>query len=136
MPTIVTAVKGIIRYDNRMLIVQRAAADSGGGTWECPGGKVDFGEHPEASLLREIREETGLTVTVDRIAYASSFLTHPDRQVILVVYFCTAETGAVSLSDEHDAYLWADEADVRKQIAPNILAEFERHQIFPQLVSI
>ncbi len=59
MPTIVTAVKGIIRYDNQMLIVQRAAADSGGGTWECPGGKVDFGEHPEASLLREIREETG-----------------------------------------------------------------------------
>ncbi|ASI34312.1 MULTISPECIES: NUDIX domain-containing protein [unclassified Exiguobacterium] len=135
MPTIVTAVKGIIRQDHRILIVQRAAADSGGGTWECPGGKIDFGEQPEASLIREIREETGLSVTVDRIAYASSFLTHSDRQVILLVYFCTAETNAVSLSDEHDAYLWADEAMIRKQIAPNILTDFERYQIFPQLVS-
>lgn len=133
MSTIVTAVKGIVRHDNRILIVQRAAADSGGGTWECPGGKIDFGEQPEDSLIREIREETGLTVTVDKIAYASSILTHPDRQVILLVYFCTALTSSVTLSEEHDAYLWADEQLIRQQIAPSILTAFERHQIFQQL---
>lgn len=133
MSTIVTAVKGIVRHDNRILIVQRAAADSGGGTWECPGGKIDFGEQPEDSLIREIREETGLTVTVDKIAYASSILTHPDRQVILLVYFCTAVTSSVTLSEEHDAYLWADEQLIRQQIAPSILTAFERHQIFQQL---
>ena len=134
MSTIVTAVKGIVRHDNRILIVQRAAADSGGGTWECPGGKIDFGEQPEDSLIREIREETGLTITVDKIAYASSILTHPDRQVILLVYFCTAVTSSVTLSEEHDAYLWADESMIRQQIAPSILTAFERHQIFQQLV--
>lgn len=134
MSTIVTAVKGIVRYDNGILIVQRAAADSGGGTWECPGGKIDFGEQPEDSLIREIREETGLTVTVDKIAYASSILTHPDRQVILLVYFCTAVTSSVTLSEEHDAYLWTDEQLIRQQIAPSILTAFERHQIFQQLV--
>ncbi len=133
MSTIVTAVKGIVRYDNRILIVQRAAADSGGGTWECPGGKIDFGEQPEDSLIREIREETGLTVTVDKIAYASSILTHPDRQVILLVYFCTAVTSSVMLSEEHGAYSWADEQLIRQQIAPSILTAFERHQIFQQL---
>lgn len=133
MSTIVTAVKGIVRHDNRILIVQRAAADSGGGTWECPGGKIDFGEQPEDSLIREIREETGLTVTVDKIAYASSILTHPDRQVILLVYFCTAVTSSVTLSEEHDAYLWADEQLIRQQIAPSILTAFEQHQIFQQL---
>ena len=134
MSTIVTAVKGIVRHDNRILIVQRAAGDSGGGTWECPGGKIDFGEQPEDSLIREIREETGLTVTVDKIAYASSILTHPDRQVILLVYFCTAVTSHVDLSEEHDAYLWADEQLIRQQIAPSILTAFEQHQIFQQLV--
>jgi 8-oxo-dGTP diphosphatase len=133
MSTIVTAVKGIVRQDNRILIVQRAAADSGGGTWECPGGKIDFGEQPEDSLIREIREETGLTVNVDKIAYASSILTHPNRQVILLVYFCTAVTNSVTLSEEHDAYLWADEQLIRQQIAPSILTAFERHQIFQQL---
>ena len=134
MSTIVTAVKGIVRHDNRILIVQRAAADSGGGTWECPGGKIDFGEQPEDSLIREIREETGLTVTVDKIAYASSILAHPDRQVILLVYFCTAMTSSVTLSEEHDAYFWADESMIRQQIAPSILTAFEQHQIFQQLV--
>lgn len=136
MSTIVTAVKGIVRHDNRILIVQRAAADSGGGTWECPGGKIDFGEQPEDSLIREIREETGLTVTIDKIAYASSILTHPDRQVILLVYFCTAVTSSVMLSEEHDAYLWADEQLIRQQIAPSILTAFEQHQIFQQLAFV
>jgi len=134
MTTIVTAVKGIVQYDNRILIVQRAAADSGGGTWECPGGKIDFGEQPEDSLKREIEEETGLAVTVDRIAYASSLMTHPDRQVILLVYFCTATNDAVELSDEHDDYLWADDAMFRQNIAPNILADFEQHRIFRKLL--
>ncbi|WP_214722271.1 NUDIX domain-containing protein [Exiguobacterium sp. s192] len=136
MSTIVTAVKGIVRHDNRILIVQCAAADSGGGTWECPGGKIDFGEQPEDSLIREIREETGLTVTVDKIAYASSILTHPDRQVILLVYFCTAVTSSVTLSEEHDAYSWADEQLIRQQIAPSILTAFEQHQIFQQLAFV
>lgn len=134
MTTIVTAVKGIVQYDNRILIVQRAAADSGGGTWECPGGKIDFGEQPEDSLKREIEEETELAVTVDRIAYASSLMTHPDRQVILLVYFCTATNDAVELSDEHDDYLWADDAMFRQNIAPNILADFEQHRIFRKLL--
>ncbi len=134
MTTIVTAVKGIVQYDNRILIVQRAAADSGGGTWECPGGKIDFGEFPEDSLTREVEEETGLAVTVDRIAYASSLMTHPDRQVILLVYFCTATNDAVELSDEHDDYLWADDAMFRQNIAPNILADFEQHRIFRKLL--
>lgn len=134
MTTIVTAVKGIVQYDNRILIVQRAAADYGGGTWECPGGKIDFGEQPEDSLKREIEEETGLAVTVDRIAYASSLMTHPGRQVILLVYFCTATNDAVQLSDEHDDYLWADDAMFRQNIAPNILADFEQHRIFRKLL--
>jgi len=134
MTTIVTAVKGIVQYANRILIVQRAAADSGGGTWEFPGGKIDFGELPEDSLTREIEEETGLSVTVDRIAYASSLMTHPDRQVILLVYFCTATNDAVELSDEHDDYLWADDAMFRQNIAPNILADFEQHRIFRKLL--
>ena len=85
MTTIVTAVKGIVQYDNRILIVQRAATDSGGGTWECPGGKIDFGEQPEDSLKREIEEEPGLTVTVDRIAYASSLMTHPGHPARLLL---------------------------------------------------
>ncbi|KNH31494.1 NUDIX domain-containing protein [Exiguobacterium acetylicum] len=79
MTAIIPAVKGIIIHEQRLLIVRRAAADFGGGTWECPGGKIDFGELPVNSLVREIKEEAQLTVTPEHLLYASSFLTHPDR---------------------------------------------------------
>lgn len=105
MTAIVPAVKGIIIHEQRLLIVRRAVADFGGGTWECPGGKINFGELPLDSLVREIKEETQLTVTPERLLYASSFLTHPDRQIILLMYVCSTNQTSVQLSAEHDAYL-------------------------------
>lgn len=72
--SIIVAVKGIIVFQGRILIVRRAAADVvGAGSWECPGGKIDFGEGLEDALEREIAEETGLSVTVGAVAYAASF---------------------------------------------------------------
>lgn len=133
MTAIVPAVKGIIIHEQRLLIVRRAAADFGGGTWECPGGKIDFGELPVDSLIREIKEETQLTVTPKHLLYASSFLTHPNRQIILLMYVCATNQTDVQLSAEHDAYLWADETTIRQLIAPNILADFERQDVFSLL---
>ena len=133
MTTIVPAVKGIIIHEQRLLIVRRAVVDFGGGTWECPGGKIDFGELPLDSLVREIEEETQLTVTPERLLYASSFLTHPERQIILLMYVCSTHQTDVQLSAEHDAYLWADETTICQLIAPNILVDFERHDVFSLL---
>ncbi|UKS56394.1 NUDIX hydrolase [Exiguobacterium acetylicum] len=133
MTKIVPAVKGIIIHKQRLLIVRRAAADFGGGTWECPGGKMDFGEFPLDSLVREIKEETQLTVSPERLLYASSFLTHPDRQIILLMYVCSTNQTDVQLSAEHDAHLWADESTIRQLIAPNILADFEQYDVFSLL---
>lgn len=133
MTAIVPAVKGIIIHEQRLLIVRRAAADFGGGTWECPGGKIDFGELPLDSLVREMKEETQLTVSPERLLYASSFLTHKDRQIILLMYVCATNQTSVQLSAEHDAYLWADEEIIRQLIAPNILADFERYDVWSLL---
>jgi 8-oxo-dGTP diphosphatase len=42
--------------------VQRRKNVHGGGTWSTPGGHLDFGEDPRACAVREVAEETGLTV--------------------------------------------------------------------------
>jgi 8-oxo-dGTP diphosphatase len=74
---IVVAVKRVILFRKKMLIIQRAFDDEvGGGTWECPGGKIDFGEELETALAREVKEEVGLKINVTKLLYASTFKTN------------------------------------------------------------
>jgi 8-oxo-dGTP diphosphatase len=61
MRLIVAAV--IERADRRLLIGQRQSHDTSPFKWEFPGGKVEEGETSEAALAREVREETGATLT-------------------------------------------------------------------------
>jgi 8-oxo-dGTP diphosphatase len=84
------------------LIIQRSADDEiEANIWECAGGNIDFGEDLEDGLIREIKEEVGLSVTVDKLLYAVTFKTNEHRQVIILSYSCTAHDNKVVLSDEH-----------------------------------
>jgi ADP-ribose pyrophosphatase YjhB (NUDIX family) len=44
-----------------VLCCRLAPGEPSPGAWTLPGGGVDFGEHPDAAVLRELEEETGLT---------------------------------------------------------------------------
>lgn len=56
-------------YDgDRLLAARRSAPPELAGRWELPGGKVEKGETAESALVRELREELGVTAeTVDRV---------------------------------------------------------------------
>ena len=60
------AVALIFNEEGRFLIQQRSEEQMLGGLWEFPGGKLEEGETPEQAALREVREETGLAVEVER----------------------------------------------------------------------
>lgn len=127
---IIVAVKGVIINQGKILLVQRASADNvGGGTWECAGGKIEFGEGLEAALVREINEETGLAVTVDSLLYAASFLTDPARQVVIITYLCRSNEQVIRLSEEHTDYRWCTKAQLYYLLPPQIFAEFEKYHV-------
>jgi 8-oxo-dGTP pyrophosphatase MutT (NUDIX family) len=54
------AAYGICLHEEAILLVRASAQTGVPGRWFLPGGGVDHGEHPEAALLRELAEETGL----------------------------------------------------------------------------
>lgn len=84
-------VKGIIfdKQRKKVLLLKRSGReDIGVGTWEGAGGKVEAGESLEEALIREIREEAGLSVKVEKLAYVSYM-----SSMIILVYCCVVESG-------------------------------------------
>lgn len=100
--TVVVTV-AIIPMGGRVLVARRHSSSRfEPGKWEFPGGKVDFGEHPKDAIRREIREELGVEVDVDRL-YDISTHVYSDprgkRHVVLLFYVCRIVTGSPSTMD-------------------------------------
>jgi 8-oxo-dGTP diphosphatase len=83
-PTRVVA--GILVENGRVLLTQRAFGQSFPFLWEFPGGKVEPGESPEAALVREFREEVGITIG-DITPYDGIRYRDPAGRDIAVAFF-------------------------------------------------
>lgn len=81
---------GIVQRADKLLITQREAQSHLGGFWEFPGGKRKPDETDAQAVVREVFEETGLTIEVGPLFYQTSF-TYPERTVHLHFYLCTTD---------------------------------------------
>src|SRR5215203_6311113 len=96
MPLLVVAAVALIDADNRVLIAQRPAGKPMAGLWEFPGGKVETGERPEQTLIRELKEELGIVVNEACLA-PLTFASHgyPDFHLLMPLYVCRRWEGSV-----------------------------------------
>jgi 8-oxo-dGTP diphosphatase len=71
---------GLVRQQDRLLLCRLSSEMPEAGKWTLPGGGIEFGEDPEAAMIREVEEETGLHVSSAGLAGIDSF-THdaPER---------------------------------------------------------
>ncbi|MGH3759878.1 NUDIX domain-containing protein [Actinophytocola sp.] len=101
-------VGGIVRDGNTVLLLQRPDDDFMGGIFELPSGKVEPGEALDTALIREVKEETGLDVSVIRHYLGSFDYTSGSGKKSRQFNFAVdvAAAGPVVLQ-EHDAYGWA-----------------------------
>lgn len=74
--------------DEQLLLAQRLPGGANANQWELPGGKLEYGESPEACLGRELREELGLDARVKQVHGIFSHLAGQDLQILLLVYHC------------------------------------------------
>ena len=90
--------------DERVLLVRRGPGQSGAGSWEFPGGKVELQESDRQALRREIEEELGLLVEV-RSFVGEELYQYPSKTIRLCLYHVMIEGGVLNLT-EHDASEW------------------------------
>lgn len=104
------AVKGIIRRkDGKILVVKRSEKDDHlPEVWETVGGGMDGEELPQTALEREIREETGLAVTIGEPFNVFTFRKQTGEFKVGITFLCDTENDTVTLSDEHSEYRWID----------------------------
>lgn len=102
------SVKGVLLHRGRVLLLSNRR-----GEWDLPGGQPDPGEEPRATVVREVREETGLAVEVGLALEPQLFEVLPGRTVRILPFLCLLrEDRPVVLSDEHLASRWLPLAEV------------------------
>ena len=94
-------VAALIREDNLFLICQRPAHKARGLLWEFVGGKVESGETMEEALVRECREELGVTVHVGDV-FTQVVHHYPDILIRLTLFNCRIAEGTPKLLEHHD----------------------------------
>jgi 8-oxo-dGTP diphosphatase len=94
---VLVAACALVDADGRVLIAQRPADKTMAGLWEFPGGKIEDGEQPEQSLIRELREELGIFVSeacLSPLTFASH--SYPDFHLLMPLYICRRWEGTVT----------------------------------------
>jgi 8-oxo-dGTP diphosphatase len=106
MPLLLVAAVALIDADNRVLIAQRPPGKPMAGLWEFPGGKVEPGERPEITLIRELREELGIVVKEACLA-PLTFASHAydGFHLLMPLYACRRWDGFVE-AREGQALKW------------------------------
>mgnify|MGYP002526207023 FL=1 len=100
----IEVVAAIIHDDEgRIFATQRGYGEMKDG-WEFPGGKMEYGESPEEALKREIWEELGTMIFVERLVQTVEW-DYPAFHLTMHCFWCHIESGSLKLK-EHEAAKW------------------------------
>lgn len=118
MNVVLVVAVALIDPDGRVLLAQRPEGKSMAGLWEFPGGKVEPGETPETSLIRELQEELGIGTWESCLApltFASH--TYEDFHLLMPLFACRKWEGIVE-GKEGQKLAWARPNELRNYPMP------------------
>jgi 8-oxo-dGTP diphosphatase len=115
---VLVAACALIDSDGRVLIAERPPGKPMAGLWEFPGGKVEDGERPEDTLIRELREELGVRVSENCLA-PLTFASHsyPDFHLLMPLYVCRRWEGQAT-ANVHTRLAWVRPNRLRDYAMP------------------
>jgi len=108
----------VFNQQGKALILQRNEnEDIYPGMWELPSGKREFFESSHDTLIREIKEETGLDVEIIQPCSVFEYKIEKPNEVrdsTQINFIVTSNTSEVKLSEEHQNYAWVSKDDIDK----------------------
>ena len=113
------ATKAFINFKGKILILRESIRYTDGtnvGKYVIPGGRITPGQRFDESLLREIKEETGLKIKLGRPFYVGEWrpkVRGEQWQIIGTFFECFSRSSKVRLSKDHDDYKWIDAKDFK-----------------------
>ncbi|WP_105619656.1 NUDIX hydrolase [Vallitalea okinawensis] len=135
-PTHIVAVDGIIENANNEILLVKHQHH---GVWTVPGGQVEFGENLMDALKREIKEECGVEVLVNKLICVSSntctyqgyngYGTIPTK--VMFGFTCKYVSGELCTSEETSESCWIPKHEVLNYIkVPNLVERFKTYLNF------
>ena len=106
---VIEVVAAILQRDGAYLATQRGYGEFEG-MWEFPGGKIEHDESPEDALKREIQEELGIDITIDKFLCTTEY-DYPSFHLTMHCYLCGIKAGKIELR-EHKSARWLTPAEM------------------------
>lgn len=96
----IKVVAAIIQKENKILATKRGYGEFIN-MWEFPGGKIKSGETKEQALVREIKEELNIEISVDKFAIDIEYQ-YPNFYLFMSCFMCSIKEGSIELLEHND----------------------------------
>ena len=121
-PKHIVAVAGLVQdAEGRVLMIRSPRRD-----WEFPGGQVEEGEDLVTALQREVLEETGITITVGRLAGVYS---NVKSHIVMFDFLCELVSGELQTSAESLAVEWVEAGEALSRIIRPVIRDRMRDML-------
>ncbi|OGM13911.1 hypothetical protein A3A76_05380 [Candidatus Woesebacteria bacterium RIFCSPLOWO2_01_FULL_39_23] len=128
---IFVATKAFINYKGKILIIRESSEYLEGanrGKYDVVGGRVEPGQRFDESLVREVKEETGLSVKLGKPFYVGEWrpiVRGEQWQIVGTFFECFSDSDKVILSKDHNKFVWIDPKDFKKyNLIENLIPAF------------
>ena len=96
----IKVVAAIIQKENKILTSKRGYGEFIN-MWEFPGGKIESGETKEQALVREIKEELNIEISVDKFAIDIEYQ-YPNFYLFMSCFMCSIKEGSIEFLEHND----------------------------------